>query len=136
MDAVTERFIPLKLDLFQSPREMVRPLNVLWTPTILFTDRRGTVHYRNLNFLPPDLFLTLLDIGQAWVDLHWARTDAAIARLQAAYEQNPDSPFAPELLYHWGIAVFLKTGSNPELYRIWDRLRVQFPNSIWAARIP
>ncbi|HEX3723605.1 MAG TPA: thioredoxin family protein, partial [Nitrolancea sp.] len=36
IEAVNARFVPLKLNLFEDSREVVRPLNVLWTPTILF----------------------------------------------------------------------------------------------------
>jgi len=134
--AVNARFVPLKLNLFEDPREVLRPLNVIWTPTILFADRRGTVHYRNINFLPPELFLALLDIGEANVDLHWSRVDHAIDLLSASYERDPDSLLAPELLYWWGIAVYLKTHSDPEMYRIWDVLRERFPDSIWTQRVP
>jgi hypothetical protein len=133
---VNARFVPLKLDLFKSPRAVIRPLNVLWTPTILFADRRGTVHYQNVNFLPPDLYLTLLDIGEANVDLHWSRTDHGIALLRGAVERDPDGLLAPEALYWWGIAVYLKTHSNDEMYRVWDVLRERFPNSIWTQRVP
>ncbi|MBX6341907.1 MAG: thioredoxin family protein [Thermomicrobiaceae bacterium] len=135
-EAVTARFVPLKLDLFQGPREVLRPLGVIWTPTILFADRRGAVHYRSVNFLPPDLFLALLDLGEASVDLHWSRTDHAIDLLRGAYERDPDGALAPEVLYWWGIAVYLKTHSNDAMYRVWDRLRERFPDSIWAARVP
>jgi hypothetical protein len=136
VEAVNARFVPLKLNLFDDPREVVRPLNVLWTPTILFADRRGTVHYRNVNFLPPDLFLTLLDIGEASVDLHWSRVDHAIELLRGSYERNPEGLLAPEVLYWWGIAVYLKTHSNDEMYQVWDRLRERFPDSIWTQRVP
>ncbi len=115
---------------------MIRPLNVLWTPTILFADRRGDVHYRNVNFLPPELFLTLLDIGEAHVDLHWSRTDHAISLLRETFERDPEGLLAPEALYWWGIAVYLKTHSNDEMYQVWDVLRERFPDSIWTQRVP
>lgn len=134
--AVNARFVPLKLNLFEDPRDVLRPLNVIWTPTILFADRRGTVHYRNINFLPPELFLPLLDIGEANVDIHWSRVDHAIELLSASYERNSDSLLTPELLYWWGIAVYLKTHSDPEMYKVWDVLRERFPNSIWTQRVP
>ncbi len=134
--AVMSRFVPLKLNLFRSPRDVIRPLDVIWTPTILFADRRGTAHYRSVNFLPPALFLTLLDIGEANVDLRWSRTDHAIDLLQGAYQRDPGGLLAPEVLYHWGIATYLKTRSNRELYGVWDVLRERFPDSIWTARIP
>lgn len=136
MREVGERFIPLKLDLFTGPREVVRPLDVIWTPTLLFADRRMAVHYRSLNFLPPRHFLTLLDIGEAEVDLRWSRTEQAIALLARAFERDPAGPFAAEALYRRGIAVYLKTHSNPEMYAIWDDLRARFPESVWAQRIP
>ncbi len=136
IEAVNQRFIPLKLDLFKDPREVVRPFNVIWTPTILFADRRGTVHYQSVNFLPPDLFLTLLDIGEANVDLHWSRTDHSIELLQGTYERDPNGLLAPEALYWWGIAVYLKTHSNDDMYRVWDVLRERFPQSIWTQRVP
>ena len=135
-EAVNARFVPLKLDLFQSPREVIRPLNVLWTPTILFADRRGTPHYQNVNFLPPDLFITLLDIGEANVDLHWSRADHAISLLSGAHERDPEGLLAPEALYWWGIALYLKTHSDDEMYRVWDQLRERFPDSIWTQRVP
>lgn len=45
--------MPLSLDLFHDPREWLRPLGVIWTPMILFLDRRGEVRYRSPDFLPP-----------------------------------------------------------------------------------
>jgi hypothetical protein len=131
-----ERFVLLKLDLFKSPRPVMRPLNVIWTPTLLFADRRGTVHYRSVNFLPPDLFLALLDIGESHVDLRWSRAEQAIDRLQSAYERDPAGALAPEVLYWWGIAVYLKSRSNPRMYEVWDVLRERFSDSVWTTRVP
>ena len=136
IEAVNQRFVPLKLDLFEGPRDVIRPLNVIWTPTILFADRRGTVHYQNVNFLPPELFLTLLDIGEAHVELHWSHTDHAIELLTDSYERDPDGLLAPEALYWKGIAVYLKTHSNDEMYAVWDVLRERFPDSLWSQRVP
>ena len=133
---VDARFVPLKLDLFKGPREIVRPLDVIWTPTLLFADRRMAVHYRSLNFLPPRHFLTLLDIGEAEVDLRWSRTDQAIMLLAHAFERDPKGPFAAEALYRRGIAAYLKTHSNDAMYSIWDELRERFPESVWAQRVP
>jgi hypothetical protein len=133
---VAERFVPLKLDLFRGPREVVRPLNAIWTPTILFADRRMVVHYRSLNFLPPRHFLTLLDIGEAEIDLRWSRPQRAIELLRRAEQRDPDGPFAAEALYRRGIATYLLTRSNPAMYAVWDELRRRFPASEWAQRIP
>ena len=131
-----ERFVPLKLDLFRGPREVVRALNVLWTPTLLFADRRLVVHYHSLNFLPPRHFLTLLDIGEAEVNLRWSRTEHAIELLRRAAQRDPDGPLAAEALYRLGIATYLLTHSNDEMYVVWDELRDRFPDSEWTLRVP
>jgi hypothetical protein len=133
--AIAVRFVPLRLDLFRD-RRVVRPLNVIWTPTLLFADRRGTVHYRSLNYLPPSEFLDLLDVGEAETRLRWAEYDRAIALLASVTDRDPDSPFAPEAIYRRGIATYLKTRSNDEMYAIWREIQERFPDSTWARRIP
>jgi hypothetical protein len=132
---IAARFVPVRLDLFRD-RQAVRPLNVIWTPTLLFADRRGTVYYRSLNFLPPADFLDLLDVGEAETRLRWAEYDRAIALLAAVTERNPSGPFAPEAIYRRGIATYLKTHSNEAVYAIWREVQERFPDSLWARRIP
>ena len=133
--AVTERFVPLRLDLF-ADRAAVRPLNVIWTPTLLFADRRGTVHYRSLNYLPPADFLDVLDIGEANARLRWAEYDRAIALLAGVSTRHPDGPLAPEAIYWQGIAFYLKTRDNNAMYAVWQAILDRYPDSIWARRIP
>lgn len=133
--AINERFVPLRLDLFRD-RSVVRPLNVLWTPTLLFADRRGIVHYRSINFLPPADYLDLLDIGEANVRLRWAEYDRTMQLLADVSARHPDGPMAPEAIYWRGIAAYLKTRDNPTMYAIWQEIRDHHPDSIWALRIP
>lgn len=109
---------------------------MIWTPTLLVADRRLAVHYRSLNFLPPVHLLTLLDIGEAEVALRWSQTERAIALLRHAERRDPAGPLAAEALYRLGIATYLLTRSNPEMYAVWEQLRARFPDSIWTQRIP
>lgn len=132
--AIVDRFVPLRLDLF-ADRDAVRPLNVVWTPTVLFADRRGTVHHRSLHFLPPADFLDLLDIGEASTRLRWAEYDRAIALLAAVTERDPAAPLAPEAIFLRGIATYLKTGDGGAMEAIWRELRDRFPDSIWTRRV-
>jgi hypothetical protein len=133
--AISERFVPLRLDLF-ADRAVVRPLNAIWTPTLLVADRRGTVHYRSINYLPPADFLDMLDIGEANARLRWAEYDRAIALLAGVPVRHPDGPLAPEAIYWQGIAVYLKTRSNDAMYAVWKAILDHYPESIWARRIP
>jgi hypothetical protein len=132
--AVEQRFVPLALDLFRDPREWLRPLGVIWTPTVLFLDRRGAVRYQSPDFLPPDLFLDLLDLGEGHVALHWARFAEASQLFQRLATREPASPWAAEAQYWWGVAVYLATRSREKLDAVWAGLRTRFPDSIWAAR--
>lgn len=133
--AVHERFVPLKLDLV-ADRAVVRPLNVIWTPTLLFADRRGVVSHQGINFLPPADFLDLLDVGEALVRLRWAEYDRAGALLAAVSERDPDGPTVPEALYWRGIAAYLKGRDHAAMDAVWEEIRRRFPGSIWARRIP
>jgi hypothetical protein len=134
-EAIATRFVPLRLDLFRD-RAVVRPLNVIWTPTLLFADRRGTVHYRSINYLPAADFLDMLDIGEANARLRWAEYDRAIDLLQYVTDRHPNGALAPEAIYWRGIAVYLKTHDNDQMYAIWREIQERFPDSIWALRIP
>lgn len=133
--AVNARFVPLRLDLFHD-RAVVRPLNVFWTPTLLVADRRGSVHYRSINFLPPADFLDMLDIGEANARLRWAEYDRAMDLLAAVPARHPAGPLAPEAIYWRGIAAYLKTHDNAPMYAIWREIQERYPDSIWARRIP
>jgi hypothetical protein len=133
--AIAERFVPLRLDLFND-RAVVRPLNVIWTPTLLVADRRGVIHYRNVNYLPADDFLDMLDIGEANTRLRWAEYDHAIELLAAVTNRQPDGVFAAEAIYWRGIATYLKTHSNEEMYRLWQEILQRFSETVWARRVP
>ena len=133
--AIAARFVPLRLDLV-ADRAVVRPLNVIWTPTLLVADRRGMVHYRSVNYLPPDDFLDVLDIGEANARLRWGEYDGAMDLLAAVPTRHPDGPLALEAIYWRGIAAYLKTRSNDQMYAIWREIQDRYPDSIWARRIP
>lgn len=133
--AIASRFVPLRLDLFVD-RNTVRPLNVIWTPTLLIADRRGEIHYRSVNFLPPLDFLDMLDIGEANARLRWGEYDRAMNLLVGVPARHPDGPLVPEAIYWRGIAVYLKTHDNAAMYAIWTEIRERWPDSIWARRIP
>ena len=132
-DAITARFIPVKLDL-SGDRSVVRDLNVFWTPTILFGDRRGRIHYQSLDFLPPPEFLDILDIGEAMVLLRWAGYQQALELLAAIEQRNPSSPFVPEALYRQGLVAFLESGSSTRLRENASMLAERYPESEWTRR--
>jgi hypothetical protein len=134
--AIAERFIPLRLHLLED-RQWTRPFQVFWTPTILIGDRSGKIRYTSVNFLPPEEFLDILDIGEALVAMRWREYDTAIARLKAVDERRADGPLTAEALYWLGITEYFRQGrSAAASHAVWEGLVERFPDSIWAKRVP
>lgn len=134
--AISERFIPLRLHLIED-RQWTRLFQVFWTPTILIGDRSGKIRYTSVNFLPPEEFLDILDIGEALVAMRWREYDTSIARLMAVDERRPDGPLTAEALYWLGITEYFRQGRSPAASNaVWDGLVERFPDSIWSKRVP
>lgn len=134
--AIAERFIPLRLHLLED-RQWTRPFQVFWTPTILIGDRSGKIRYTSVNYLPPDEFLDILDIGEALVAMRWREYDTSIARLKDVDERRPDGPLTAEALYWLGITEYFRQGrSSAASNAVWKGLIERFPESIWSKRVP
>jgi hypothetical protein len=136
-EAIVNRFVPVKLHLTKD-REFTRQWQVFWTPTVLFGDRSGKVRYTSPNYLPPDAFLDLLDVGEAMVAMRWQGYEDAISLLSGLENRSPEGPFTAEAIYWRGVAAYFRDGkSSQSAHAVWDNeLIPNFPDSIWAKRIP
>ena len=133
---IAERFVPVRLHLLED-RHHTRQFQVFWTPTILIGDRSGKIRYTSVNYLPPDEFLDILDIGEALVAMRWRDYDASIRRLTSVDERRLDGPLNAEALYWLGITEYFRQDrSSAASHAVWDRLVARFPDSIWAKRVP
>lgn len=133
---VSDRFIPLKLHMFHD-RAVVRDWGLFWTPTILFGDRTGRIRYESVNYVPADVMLDVLDIGEARVAMRWKDMDTAIQRLLEVARRHPDGPMTAEALYWRGMAEYFRDGNEPSAAkRVWAEITERFPDSIWAKRQP
>jgi thioredoxin-related protein len=133
---VNERFVPIKLHL-SNDRAVVREWGLLWTPTVLFADRSGKIRYESVNFLPPEQFIDVLDIGEARVAMRWRELETAIQLLKDVQERHPDGPLTAEAIYWRGMAEYFLEKNNPATSkRVWAEISERFPDSIWAKRQP
>lgn len=114
---------------------LFRQYQVIWTPSLLWLDRRGVAHYRSEGFLPAKELLAVLRIGVARSKLAWARYQEVDSLLSAVAEDQ-SSPYAAEALFYLGMAHYLHKQSHEALMQIWRRLRAEHPTSPWTARIP
>lgn len=133
---VNTRFIPVSLHMFKD-RAVVREWGLFWTPTILFADRTGKIRYESINYVPADVMLDVLDIGEARVAMRWKEMDKAIHRLKDLEARNPDGPMTAEAIYWRGMAEYFRDGSQPHMAKsVWAEITERFPDSIWAKRQP
>ena len=133
---VNARFIPVSLHLFHD-RAIVRDWGLFWTPTVLFADRTGRIRYESVNYVPADVMLDILDIGDARVAMRWKEMDKAIERLRDVERRHPDGAMTAEAIYWRGMAEYFRDGSQPATAKhVWAEITERFPDSIWAARQP
>ena len=135
-DELAQRFVALKLDLF-GDREFTREHQVFWTPTVLIADHSGKVRYTSVNYLPPDQFLDVLDIGEGMVAMRWKEHERSIAAFERVEMRHPNGPMTAEAIYWRGMTTYFRDGKSPaSAKRIWKEIRDRFPDSIWAYRQP
>jgi hypothetical protein len=133
--ALSERFVPVRIEIQQQP-QLAQKFDPFWTPALRFADWRGTVFYRAEGYYPPQLFLALLDIGEAQVRLRRTQADAAATILQRALDRDPHGALAPEVAYWHAVARYRATNDGTILHDEWDRLKERYPDSLWAKKIP
>ncbi len=133
---IAEWFVPVRLLLNRAEdRIHFRHYRVIWTPTIAVLDRRGVDHYQSPGFLPPDQLLSTLRIGLARALTAWSRYDDAADQLRTVAD-DPTNGLAPEALFWLGVSWYLKSRSRTALMQAWQRLRDDYPTSVWALRVP
>jgi hypothetical protein len=134
INEANERFVALRLD-HADPH--VRPLQVVWLPTVLIADGRGNVQYRNVNSVPPAEFLDVLDLGETMVCLREAQYERAVDRLASLLGRRDDGPLHDEARYWLGVAGYYRGGHDGDARdQAWAELAARHPDSIWTKRIP
>jgi hypothetical protein len=132
--AFASRVVGLRLH-FQNPK--VRELNIIWLPTLVIADKRGVVHYRSVNSLPPEDLLDVLDLGESQARLRGGEFQIADDLLEAGLARRERGPLTDELLFWHGIARYNAGHHDHDgRDRIWQRLLDEFPDSIWTHRVP
>jgi hypothetical protein len=113
-------------------RPLFRANHVIWTPSVGFADRNGSMHYLSPGFLPPSEFLSVLRIGQARCLMAWTRSAEAANELDEA--SAVENAMTPEVLFWLSVAYFLERRDSTRMYEVWERLNALYPDSPWARR--
>jgi hypothetical protein len=133
IDYLSTHFV--NLDISMGEREnwpLFRTHHIIWTPSVGFMDRNGSMHYYSPGFLPASEFLSALKIGRARCLMAWMRSAEAIVELESAVEAN--NTMTPEALFWLAAAYFLERRDTGRMYPAWERLVTEYPDSPWAMR--
>ncbi len=130
---IAEHFVPYKADMGdRASWPVFRANHIIWTPSVGFADRNGSMHYTSPGFLPPSEFLTTLKIGRARCIMAWTKYAEAARLLEEA--ASADNSMAPEALFWLSTAYFLERRDNTRMYEVWQELVRRYPDSPWAQR--
>jgi hypothetical protein len=109
-----------------------RANHVIWTPSVGFADRNGSMHYVAPGYSPPPEFLATLKIGRARCLMAWTRNAEAAKLLEEAAPE--DNAMAAEALFWLSTAYFFERRDSTRMYEVWEELVRRYPDSPWAKR--
>jgi len=131
---IKENLIPVEVHI-EEPRAVFDRFGVQWTPTLLFLDPQGTERYRFEGFLPPEDFLSHLELGVAQTLFGSKNFKAAEQRFRQIADRYSQSEVTPEALYWAAVSQYKSTGDPSSLAETAREFRSKYPETIWAKKV-
>lgn len=114
-------------------REACAGGRVMWGPTLIVADSRGSELRRWCGWLPPESFAAELTFCRATADFHHGKFAEAHRRFARLAEDAGGTEIHPEALYWQGAAGFLAGGKDLEALRTaWTDLIRRYPGHRFA----
>lgn len=132
-DLLNENFVPVQLDLSQSP-DLAHRYQVIWTPNLNVLDDKENLAYHAEGWLPPADFAAMLYVAKGHFEMRHKKYEKAITAFEGLVEKYPSSEFAPEAVYYLGTCRYLASHDVEPLKEQWNRLMRAYPASTWALR--
>jgi hypothetical protein len=130
--AIEQGFVPFKLNMLERHpdfKEACAGGRVLWGPTFIISDARGSEVRHWVGWLPPRDYVAELAFCRAQAEYNRGKFAEALAAFDAIVENETDTAIHPEALYWQGIAGFMAGPSDWDaLRRSWTRLAESYPN--------
>ncbi len=131
--AIDRDFVPHKINMLERHpdfKEACAGARVMWGPTIVIADSRGSEVRRWVGWLPPRGFVAELAFGVALADYNHGKFAEALAGFDAVVESGAGTEIHPEALYWQGAAGFLAGDQDwGALKRSWSRLAEEYPGN-------
>ena len=132
VSALEAGFSPYKINMLERHpdfKEACAGGRVLWGPTLVVADGRGSEVRRWVGWLPPDSFVAELAFCRALADYNHGKFAEALAGFEAIVQNDAGTQIHPEALYWHGAAGFIAGGKDwAALRRSWTRLTEDYPD--------
>ncbi len=131
--AIDRDFVSYKINIVERHpdfKEACAGGRVLWGPTFVIADARGSEIRRWVGWLPPRSFVAELDFSRAQADYNRGKFGDALAGFDTLVERAGGTEIHPEALYWQGIAGFMAGSKDwAALRRSWTRLAAEYPGN-------
>ena len=133
VSALDRGFSPYKINMLERHpdfKEACAGSRVLWGPTFVIADHRGSGLRRWTGWLAPEDFVAELGFCHALARYTHGKFAEALAAFDELVERYPESPIHPEALYWQGAAGFLAGNKDWDaLRRSWTRCAEGYPEN-------
>jgi TolA-binding protein len=130
---IEEHFLPVKIHIKENHAAFER-FGAQWTPTVIVADSDGTERYRFEGYLPPEDFLSQLELGLAKTAFAKNRFDEAERWFRDIVARFPDSDTAPEALYWAGVSKYKASNDPVPLKETAKAFESRYRDSSWAKK--
>jgi TolA-binding protein len=135
--SLIERFVPVRIHVRDNHDEWQRlsaRYGVQWTPTILIVDADGEERHRVEGFLPPNDFLSQVELGLAHAAFKRGDPAKAEPLFREVARQYPETDAAPEALYWAGVSKYRASDDPAALKETAGEVSRHYPQSSWAKK--
>jgi thioredoxin-related protein len=130
---INENFVPVKIHIKEQP-ETFKKYGAQWTPTLLVLDPDGTERYRFEGYLPPEEFLSQLELGLAKSAFAREQWKEAEQRYREIVTRYPKTEAASEAQYWAGVSKYKGTGDASALAETAREFKTKYSESAWAKK--
>ena len=131
--AIEQGFVPYKINMIERHpdfKEACAGGRVMWGPTIVVADSRGSEVRRWVGWLPPRSFVAELAFCRAFADHTHGKFAEALAGFDAIVEDDSGTEIHAEALYWQGVSGFMAGSKDwAALRRSWTRLAKEYPGN-------
>jgi hypothetical protein len=136
VSAIDQGFAPFKINMLERHpdfKEACAGGRVLWGPTLVVADARGSEVRRWVGWLPPASFVAELAFCRAQADYNHGKFADALSGFNAIVDRDAGTEIHPEALYWQGVAGFMAGSKDwAALRRSWNRLTEEYPGQRFA----